>query len=329
MNIQGISMNLFLFEKLGPGGEHNDYAIRFEDEQDWDRDHIWFDQSAAIEEIIAQIHKYGQSMSPVIIIGEVGTGKNIVANELYKTCFLNKDHFIRQKPLMIIDCILMTSKKWKWILEHSNSPFMEIGHIIYIKNVEVLSVSFIKQMHEYFKDGAVYSHNKIIFSYSCRNSDDEPDEICRLFANNLGCLKLQLPTLRSRKESIPNLIRLCRHEMNETPEKARIDFEAEAVELMRDFYWEDNLEQLKRVVEELALNAMGSCITKAEVAATLKKESQRPQRSISSINMNQTLDDIMKDIILLVLQEENMNQSKAAKRLGIGRSTMWRKLNGN
>ncbi|MHA6534703.1 AAA-type ATPase lid domain-containing protein [Paenibacillus sp. BAC0078] len=331
LSVRGICLNIFLFEKLGPGRDPNDYSIRFENEKDWSssKDFIWFDQSAAIEEVIAQIKRYGQSMSPVFIVGEIGTGKNIVANELYKACLMSKNHLLRHKPMMIVDCILMTGKKWRWLLENTSSAFMEVGHIIYIKNVEVLSVPFIKQMHEYFKDGDFYSHNKVIFSYSCRNSDEEPDEICRLFANNMGCLKLQLPTLRSRKADIPHLVKLCREEMNGPPDRAGVDFEQAALEAMQEFNWKDNLEQLKRVVEELTLNARGPRITKEEVEATLRKESQRPERSISGVDVNQTLDVITKDIISLVLQEENMNHSKAAKRLGISRSTMWRKLNGN
>lgn len=45
------------------------------------------------------------------------------------------------------------------------------------------------------------------------------------------------------------------------------------------------------------------------------------------LDLSKTLDEIEHDIILRVLQEEDMNQSRAAKRLNIGRSTLWRKLN--
>ncbi len=48
--------------------------------------------------------------------------------------------------------------------------------------------------------------------------------------------------------------------------------------------------------------------------------------ALQSLNLNQTLDDIESDIIRIVLEEENNNQSNAAKRLGINRSTLWRKL---
>lgn len=328
--IKEVVLNIFWFEKLGPGRDPNDYSIRYENEKDWssNNDFIWFDQSETIEAILNQIKKYGQNMSPVFITGEVGTGKNIVANELFKACVASNSPILSQKPMIIIDCILMTIKKWKWMLEHTSSAFMEVGRIIHIKNVEVLSVPFIKQMHEYFKDGDFYSHNKVIFSYSCRNSDEEPDEICRLFANNLGCLKLQLPALRNRRQDIPYLIQLCRQEVNRKSEKVQVqvDFSQEAVEVMQQFYWEDNLEQLKRVVRELVLNAREFYISREEVEAALKKEVQQPVRSISGINVNQTLDDITKDIILLVLQEVNMNHTQAAKRLGISRSTLWRKL---
>lgn len=324
----GISLHLFLFERIGPAPRSNDYSIRFENERDWKmtKDSIWFDGSAAIEEVIRQIRQYGRNMSPVFITGEIGTGKNIVANELYKAFLAYKRQPDWQRPLMIIDCILMTEKKWRWVLESSDSELMDTGHVIYIKNVEVLSIPFIKKIHEFFKDGAIYTRNKMIFSYSCRNSDEEPDEYCRLFANNFGCLKLELPTLRSRRGDIPRLIDLCRLELQRIYKQNIPGFEKDAALAMQQFYWEDNLEQFKRAMEQLVLRTEHEKVTAEEVALMLRREAQRSLRSVYGINMQQTLEEITRDIILLVLREENMNQSKAAKRLGISRSTMWRKI---
>ncbi|MDF2925919.1 MAG: Response regulator containing CheY-like receiver, AAA-type ATPase, and DNA-binding domain [Paenibacillaceae bacterium] len=330
LHLPGAGSSLFLFERMGPAPRPNDYSIRFENEQDWKmaKDSIWFDGSAAIEEVLRQIRQYGRNMTPVFIAGEIGTGKNIVANELYKAFLAYKKQPDWQRPLMIIDCILMTEKKWRWLLESSNSEFMDTGHVIYMKNVEVLSVPFIKKLHEFFKDGSIYACNKIIFSYSCPNSDKEPDEYGRLFANNFGCLKLELPTLRSRREDLPRLIDLCRLELQRIYKQNIPGFEQDAVWAMQQFYWEDNLEQFKRAMEQLVLRTEHEKVTGEEVAAMLRREAQRSLRSVYGINMQQNLERITRDIILLVLREENMNQSKAAKRLGIGRSTMWRKIRG-
>lgn len=56
-------------------------------------------------------------------------------------------------------------------------------------------------------------------------------------------------------------------------------------------------------------------------------QSETPK--VYNIDLNNTLDEIVSDIIYIVLKEENYNQSRASKRLGISRSTLWRKLKEN
>ena len=100
---------------------------------------------------------------------------------------------------------------------------------------------------------------------------------------------------------------------------------------MKDFPWDGNLAQLDRVVRTLVTKATGSYIDCTSVEETLQSE----QPSIStaqnapgyhSINLRQSLADIEYDVVRLVLQEENNNQSQAARRLSMGRSTLWNML---
>ena len=84
-----------------------------------------------------------------------------------------------------------------------------------------------------------------------------------------------------------------------------------------------NIDQLKMVMKQLVLNAKGYYITPDEVSSVLQNESKE-EVTQANINTRQPLKDIEKDIILDVLKQENMNQSSAAKRLGISRSTLWR-----
>ena len=104
-------------------------------------------------------------------------------------------------------------------------------------------------------------------------------------------------------------------------------------ELLR-FSWPQNFEQLKRVMENLAVRAGENRITAEHVADVLRSEmnlaqGETGQTSNTIIDLTQSLDDINKDIVRIVLDQTDGNQTEAAARLGIGRSTLWRMLNSN
>jgi propionate catabolism operon transcriptional regulator len=93
------------------------------------------------------------------------------------------------------------------------------------------------------------------------------------------------------------------------------------------FPWPGNIPQLKRVLTELILSAKNPYIAKADVARTLQNEIfDAPQKLTYNIPLDRPLKAINQEIIQLVLNEEEMNHSRAASRLGISRTTLWRML---
>lgn len=85
---------------------------------------------------------------------------------------------------------------------------------------------------------------------------------------------------------------------------------------------------MRSVIQELTLCSESSFITEKEtrkVLAKISEEDASSQKNVS-LSLEGTLDEITKRIIRQVLKEENMNQSSAAKRLNIGRSTLRRHL---
>jgi DNA-binding NtrC family response regulator len=93
------------------------------------------------------------------------------------------------------------------------------------------------------------------------------------------------------------------------------------------FPWPGNIPQLKRVLTELILSAKNPYIAKADVARTLQNEIfDAPQKFSYNIHLDRPLKAINQEIVQLVLSEERMNHSRAASRLGISRTTLWRML---
>lgn len=148
--------------------------------------------------------------------------------------------------------------------------------------------------------------------------------------NALSCLVLRLPPLRERIEDLPNIATLYISQANIELGRQIVGFEADAMELMKDFNWSHNLDQFKRVIHQLVVLSEDYYISAALVRRVLKQENPRnskvPRPGYEIVNTQQSLEEITYDIVRMILEQEGMNRSKAAERLKISRSTLWRML---
>ena len=101
----------------------------------------------------------------------------------------------------------------------------------------------------------------------------------------------------------------------------------EAMLLLQNQAWPRNVDQLVQAVRDLVINANTSYISEEQVRASLERSAQSTAPvQTPSIKPDATLDELVREIVLQVYKEENMNQTHTAKRLGISRSTLWRML---
>ena len=152
------------------------------------------------------------------------------------------------------------------------------------------------------------------------------------FVENLGCLVLYLPPMRQYAQQIPAAANMCLSNLNTALAKQLMGLEPGAAQLLREFDWPGNHAQFQRVLRELAVMTDGSYITQHDTEQLLHREhtvavgSQGRETVGQSLNLDGTLDQINQTIIRRVLEEENGNQSRTARRLGISRTTLWRVL---
>lgn len=162
------------------------------------------------------------------------------------------------------------------------------------------------------------------------------------FVNQLSCVTVHLSPLRERVNEIPALSSLYLNTINVSMANQIIGFEPEAMDLIQHYDWPYNYTQFKRILNELSLMTTTPYIQAAHVSALLEKEkvlssasgenshsSEHSNRSVSgqlTLDISRPLDEITQDIIHQVLTETEGNQSAAAKRLGISRTTLWRYL---
>lgn len=270
------------------------------------------------------LEPYSRTLQPILILGEVGTGKDKSASFLYRHSEYKKH------PFIIIDCENTNQKKWNYFMESPNSPLNDIHITIYIKNVQALHETIAGKLLPYLKQNDLCRRNRFLFSCSISAEEEMTSSVCQYLMNTLSCMVLRLAPLRERIDDIPNIATLYISQANIELGKQVVGFEPGALALMQDFNWQHNLPQFKRVIHQLIALTSGDYISAELVRQMLKQETPKVTESLRPgyeiINTNQSLEDIDYDIIRMVLAQEKNNRSKVAERLKISRTTLWRML---
>lgn len=137
---------------------------------------------------------------------------------------------------------------------------------------------------------------------------------------------VRLLPLRERKEAFEEFVQRFLILGNERYGKQIVGIRPAVMASLRNRTWTGNLLDLREMVELLVKNTTGEFIDEQALLEADRILREKKQRMHGGIDLNKKLEEIEKDIIHMVLQEEDMNQTTAAKRLGISRSTLWRKL---
>lgn len=284
-----------------------------------------FSFAGAIGDLQEQLDHISQSSAPVMVTGEDGTGKESVVSALYLRTPL------RNAPLITINCSLLNDKSWTYLLEHHNSPLSDEGNTLYFASIDVLSPERRTQLLAVLSEMDVCRRNRVVFScVSQPGAYISP--IGSVFMDKLCCLSLYLPPLRQMSERIPTLVNLALSHLNANQARQIVGAEAEALTLLQGFQWPHNYTQFRRVMGELVVTAAGQVITADQVRQLLRKErhvgafSPKAENSAAPLDLNRTLAEIDRDVALRVVEETGGNQTAAAKRLGISRTTLWRLL---
>lgn len=284
-----------------------------------------FSFAGTISDFQDDIAKISQSSAPVMVTGEDGTGKESIVSALYMRSPLQNN------PLVSINCSLLNDKSWAFLLEHHNSPLADEGNTLYFASIDVLSHERCQQLLAVLSEMDVCRRNRVIFSCVCQPGE-HISSIGSLFTDKLCCLSLYLPPLRQMAERIPTLVNLSLSQLNADLPRRIVGAEPEAMNLLQNFQWPHNYTQFRRIIGELAVTASGQVITADSVRQLLRKErhvgafSPRAENAAVPLDLNRTLDEISQDVALRVVEETGGNQTAAAKRLGISRTTLWRLL---
>jgi propionate catabolism operon transcriptional regulator len=285
--------------------------------------------SSPLQRAVARAKKFARSDRNIWIFGERGTGKSLFAQAIHSASRRHDQGFY------MIACEEITEEQTEMLLfGTTQDPGLLQGGFagtVYLKNVERMS----RPVQEKWLQAVRNTNIRFIASSSTpiaklQNRVEYNSDL--IFA--LGELHLNVPPLRERPEDIEEIVGAMIAEYNSESGKQIVGMREAVLDRLFRYEWPGNLLELENLIQEMLILTKGHYTEWNEVKDVLDRldrtpGSSLPEAAYAQIDLSGTFEEIEERILRHVLQEEGMNQSKTCKRLGINRTTLWRKLNKN
>jgi DNA-binding NtrC family response regulator len=282
-------------------------------------------------EILENVTKVAVSDFPVLICGESGVGKELVAKAIHDRSKRADGPFIPINcgaiPENMLESELFGHEKGAFTGAHARKlGLLEIANhgTLFLDEISELSSSLQGKLlraietKTFFRVGGTKAVGVDVKFLSATNKDIKSEMEKGNFRSDLyyriSTLTLSIPPLRARKEDIPLLVD---HTIQLNPVFKNKKFDPEALEIFLEYAWPGNVRELQNVVHRTLLLSKNDVIEPHELPADLS-----PNPKVSG----RRLEDVEREHILRVLQEAGGQKAKAAEILGIDPKTLYRKL---
>ena len=300
-------------------------------------------QSEKMRELFDLLPVVAQSKSTVLIEGESGTGKELIAHAIHENSPRKDGPFIKVNCAALSEGVLeselfghvrgaftgaVSSKPGRFELASGGTLFLdEVGEISASMQVKLLRVL---QEEEFERVGGTKTLKVDVRVIAATNRDLKAAIDAGTFRRDLyyrlRVVPLFLPPLRERREDIPLLISSFLSRYNAEFGKNVVGLSQEAQNILMNHSYPGNIRELQNIIEHAVLLSTGRTIGVRELPrdlAPIPEESSFADVALSRSNALRTMEDVM---IRKAVEKTHGNMSQAAKLLGIGRSTLWRKL---
>ncbi len=304
------------------------FGVTYEDKSEVDQklNNNLYKNPIITDDINDKIKQITSNNSPIILLGERGTGKDIVSQRI----FTNQSH--NNHTLVAINSNLLNDTMWKHLLNTSNGPFLEAGNTIQFNHFDKISNENFEKLITIIESTNLHVSNRLIFICE-KTSEGITSEFYKELMNRMNSISFLLPTLRERRNELSAILTMFLNKVNIENNTDIIGYEPNALAILSQYNWPGNFKQLKQVLTELVYLSKSLYITSNTVNSILGKQNIVENISYSedgmniSFNSSKTLHEFSLDMIKLVLDQHNGNQTLAAEQLGISRTTLWRYLN--
>jgi DNA-binding NtrC family response regulator len=292
--------------------------------------------SPAMRPVVELIHCVGPSEANVLITGENGTGKGLVARALHAASPRSGRSLVAVNMGGLSEGVFeselfghvrgaftdaKTDRVGRFELAQGGTLFLdEIANIPLKLQTTLLRVLETGEFERVGSSKTQRADARLICATNARLSEEVAAGRFRqdlLF--RLNTVEIQVPALRDRREDIPALAAHFLAQHARRYEKSLAGFEPAALQLLQQHSWPGNVRELDHVIERAALMSQGNLIKPADFGLRNPSENTRSMEEMS-------LEDVEKFLIRKTMVRYEGNARKAAESLGLSRSAFYRRL---
>jgi len=296
-----------------------------------------------LRDVMRQVRQVAPTESPVLLQGETGVGKDVIANAIHLGSPRRDGPFIPVNcgaiPETLLDSELFghekgaftgahRQKEGRFRQAHSGSLFLdEISEMSLAMQVKLLRVLQEREITRVGGEDVIPVDVRIIAATN-RDLIDEIREgrFREDLYYRLNVVSLRMPPLRERREDIPLLAQHFLERFAEANRKDIRGFAPRAMDRLLRHPWPGNVRELMNAVERAVVLSRAEILTEEDLPAVGDGNGSREEEADGSPHAPRSLEEVEKAAILETLKETGGNKSEAARRLGITRKTLHKKL---
>ncbi|MFC2096870.1 sigma-54-dependent transcriptional regulator [Bacteroidota bacterium] len=293
--------------------------------------------SEKMNEVFTSIQKVAGTDANVLIIGENGTGKELVARELHRQSKRKNEVFVSVDVGSLSETLFESE-----LFGHNKGAFTDAksdragrfetasGGTLFLDEIGNLSVSMQSKLLTALQNRSItrLGSNKSIdidIRLICATNKNLNDMIRdNLFREDLfyriNTIQIEVPPLRERGEDIIRLTEYFLNKYSKKYEKPQLKINSKAINKLDSYYWPGNVRELEHTVEKAVIMCDTNIIGIEEFFISNHTRSAQFKDEVK------TLEELEKESILKVLKKYHGNHTKTSKELNIARTTLLRKI---
>ena len=295
-------------------------------------------ESPAMKSILNVVQRIGPADANVMITGENGTGKEVIARSLHAVS--NR----AAKPLVSVNAGALSEGLFESeLFGHVRGAFTDAkadrvgrfeladGGTLFLDEIANVPMTLqpkllrVLETGEFERVGSSKTRKVSVRVLSATNADLKGDVAAGRFRQDLmfrlNTVEIHLPPLRERREDIAPLAEHFLRQHSERYRRGRMWFTEQAIEALRAHSWPGNVRELDHVVERAVLMSSADTVSAMDLALQTT-----PAAQLSARLEEMSLEDAERLLITKALSRYNGNANRAAEALGLSRSALYRRL---
>lgn len=296
--------------------------------------------SEAMQRIKEDIEQVGPTTASVLITGETGVGKELVARAIHRASTRSKGPFVDVNCAALPDDNMFQSevfghekgaftdaaytRKGRFELAHRGTLFLdEIAEMSRDSQGKILKALEQQTITRLGGTRPIQVDSRYVFA---TNKDLLAEVEAGRFREDLyyriDVVRVQIPPLRERRQDIPQLAKFFADQFARKYNKPEFFFEESAMALLRDYSYPGNIRELRNVIERLVIRARGDVITRAQIeqVGLVQRAAQPGDKQAAPVSIPESgidLEQVEKDLVVQALEKSGWNQKDAASLLNI------------